>query len=244
MSPPERIEDLARTLAAEIAALPLIERVDALNRARLVLSEASPFRAEPVDCVQWVPAEQVAANDYNPNKVAPPEMRLLEHSIREDGYTQPIVAYRQKSGYTVVDGFHRNRVGKEASDIRERIHGHLPLALINEGRGETKDRMAATVRHNRARGVHAITPMAELVAQCYFNGWSNKRICKEFGMEKDEVLRLKQFTGIGTLFENRGFSSAWELETLIDRSEGRSDADTDEDPGELAEDEVEIGEIP
>lgn len=225
-----RVEELAAALAAEIAALPLADQVDALNSARKALHAVSPFQAEPVDCVQWVPAARVAANTYNPNKVAPPEMRLLEHSIREDGYTQPIVAFARGEDFEVVDGFHRNRVGKEAADIRDRIHGYLPLAVVNGDRTETKDRMAATIRHNRARGVHAIQPMAEIVAQLYFNGWSNKRICKELGMEKDEVLRLKQFTGIGTLFENREFSSAWDLERINDAGEQREAVELEDEP--------------
>lgn len=208
--------DLAlNKLCVALSELTLPNQIKALNKARLALHERSPFASEPVDCVQWVPADQVVANDYNPNKVAPPEMALLEHSIREDGYTQPIVAFRKSDSHIeVVDGFHRHRIGKESTDIQTRVLGHLPVAVINEGRTETKDRMAATIRHNRARGVHSIQPMAEIVAQLYFNGWSNKRIAKELGMDPDEVLRLKQFTGIGTLFENRSFSPAWEVDTV------------------------------
>lgn len=210
------VQMLAPVLDA-LRAMPEPERVEALNAIRLTLHEVSPFATEPVDCVQWVPAERLKANDYNPNSVAPPEMRLLEHSIRADGYTQPIVAFELEtengSGpqFEVVDGFHRNRVGRECADVRERVHGHLPIAVINPERGESKDRMAATIRHNRARGVHAVEPMAEIVSKMYFNGWSNKRIAAELGMDKDEVLRLKQITGLGSLFENRSFSSAWDL---------------------------------
>jgi ParB-like chromosome segregation protein Spo0J len=111
----------------------------------------------------------------------------------------------------VVDGFHRNRVGKECAEVKARVLGYLPITRINAERAEIKDRMAATIRHNRARGVHGIESMATIVAKMYFNGWSNKRICEELGMSKDEVLRLKQFTGLGNLFENRDFSRAWEL---------------------------------
>jgi len=199
-------------LVAALSELPESERIDEMNRVRLALSAVSPLRGEPVDCVLWVDSDLVVANEYNPNHVAPPEMKLLEHSIREDGYTQPIVAFEHDDGtYEVVDGFHRNRVGKECQDIAERVRGRLPLAVINDERTETKDRIAATIRHNRARGVHEIRPMAEIVAKLYFNGWSNRMIAKELGMDKDEVLRLKQFTGIGTLFENRDFSPAWDI---------------------------------
>jgi len=209
------IKKLTGQIIDELSSLSGEEQIDALNSIRLALHVVSPFRSEPVDCVLWVETEKLQANDYNPNTVAPPEMKLLEHSIREDGYTQPIVAFGLgEGGFEVIDGFHRYRVGVESKDISQRIHGHLPLAVVNQDRTETKDRMASTIRHNRARGKHAIQPMAELVAQMYFNGWSNKRICKELGMEKDEVLRLKQITGIGSLFENRDFSPAWDLKTL------------------------------
>lgn len=196
--------------------LPPDKRLDALNRVRRLLAEESPVRTEPVDCVQWIPADQVTANDYNPNRVAPPEMRLLEHSIREDGYTQPIVAFRRSDGRCeVVDGFHRYRIGKESGGIRERVLGRLPVSIINPDRAGSKNRIAATIRHNRARGVHGIEPMAKIVARLYLNGWSNMRISRELGMERDEVLRLKQFTGLGTLFEHRRYSKAWKLEDGI-----------------------------
>jgi ParB-like chromosome segregation protein Spo0J len=207
-----KILEITEKLIAELQLLGDDDRIDALNDVRCRLAAVSPMRGEPVDCVRWVPCDAVQANEYNPNHVAPPEMKLLEHSIREDGYTQPIVAFEHDDGsFEVVDGFHRNRVGKECGDIRERVRGRLPLAVINDDRTETKDRIAATIRHNRARGVHEIRPMAEIVARLYFNGWSNRMIAKELGMDKDEVLRLKQFTGIGTLFENRDFSPAWDI---------------------------------
>jgi len=199
---------LARKLADEIRKLPLEERIEALNATRRELSAASPHHAEPVDLVQWVPAADVVANDYNPNRVAPPEMRLLHLSIREDGYTQPIVVYHDKElgQYIVVDGFHRNRVGKEYPDIRERVRGYLPVVVIDK---DISGRMASTIRHNRARGTHQVQGMAELVAELHLKGWSDKKIGEQLGMERDEVLRLKQFTGLGDLFRNRRFSRAW-----------------------------------
>ena len=149
------------------------------------------------------------ANDYNPNKVAPPEMRLLELSIKQDGYTQPIVAYydKKQDKYIIVDGFHRHRVGKESKDVKERVKGYLPLVVIDK---PLKERIASTIRHNRARGTHEILPMAKIVEKLYFSGWSDKRIAEELGMEKDEILRLKQFTGLGSLFAGRKYSRAWE----------------------------------
>lgn len=204
--------ELVEQLMAELSHMPEEQKINALNAIKLRLHEVSPFRAEPVDCVIWVPAEQVQANDYNPNAVAPPEMRLLQHSIREDGYTQPIVGYfdDEEHVFEVVDGFHRNRVGKECADIKERVKGYLPVTVINKERQGRTDRIAATIRHNRARGKHAVTAMSDIVLELSRRNWSDKKIAKELGMEPDEVLRLKQITGLAELFADRDFSMAWE----------------------------------
>ena len=174
------------------------------------MHEISPFKDEPVDCVLWVEGEQVEANDYNPNAVAPPEMRLLELSISEDGYTQPIVAYGVNDYYEVVDGFHRNRVGKECKEVKERIHGYLPVTIINHDREDKSDRIASTIRHNRARGKHQVTAMSDIILELSRRNWSDQKIAKELGMEPDEVLRLKQITGLAELFADNDFSEAWE----------------------------------
>jgi len=197
-------------LIPRLAALPFPQLVVALNRVRRALHEVSPFRAEPVDCVEWVPAETVRANDYNPNTVAPPEMRLLELSVAADGYTQPVVTFREGDDRETVDGFHRGRVGRESKAVRERTRGYLPVVQINADRGTRSDRIAATVRHNRARGVHGVEAMAALVADLAKRGWNDDRISKELGMSADEVLRLKQTTGLAELFADREFSEAWE----------------------------------
>lgn len=204
--------ELAEQLMTELSHMPEEQKINALNAIKLRLHEVSPFRAEPVDCVIWVPAEQVQANDYNPNAVAPPEMRLLQHSIREDGYTQPIVGYfdDEEHVFEVVDGFHRNRVGKECADIKERVKGYLPVTVINKERQGRTDRIAATIRHNRARGKHAVTAMSDIVLELSRRNWSDKKIAKELGMDPDEVLRLKQITGLAELFADRDFSMAWE----------------------------------
>lgn len=201
---------LLTQLCEEIASLPEAEKIDALNKARQALHEISPFRGEPVDCVLWVPADQVEANDYNPNTVAPPEMKLLALSIGEDGYTQPIVAWGKNDYYEVVDGFHRNRVGKENKEVRERIHGYLPITLINHDREDKGDRIAATIRHNRARGKHQVGAMSDIVLELSRRNWSDQKIGRELGMEPDEVLRLKQITGLAELFSDAEFSKAWE----------------------------------
>jgi len=161
----------------------------------------------PVNNVQWIPIDKVFSNDYNPNKVAPPEMKLLEKSIREDGYTQPVVCFYDKKNdkYVIVDGFHRYRVCKENADIQESTGGCLPVVIIDK---PISNRMASTIRHNRARGTHQIGNMADLVSQLYLSGWSNKRIGEELGMDLDEINRLKQFKGLGILFKNYEFSKA------------------------------------
>lgn len=204
------IETQADSICAMIDSLPLDDKVAMLNMVRAKLHEISPFKNEPVDFVQWLPAETVRANDYNPNKVAPPEMRLLERSITEDGYTQPIVGCPVDDGIEVIDGFHRNKVGKTSKKVKERIYGYLPIVTIRPDRTDSKDRMAATIRHNRARGVHGVMPMADIVAELIRNGWQDDDIAKELGMDADEVLRFKQNLGLPDLFKNHTFSASWE----------------------------------
>lgn len=182
------------------------EKVQMLNFIRTSLSEISPFK-EPVDCLRWIKADAVQANEYNPNKVASPEMKLLYLSIKLDGYTQPIVAYRLENGkYEIVDGFHRNRVGKEYEDIKNRLHGYLPIVVIDKPLDE---RMGSTIRHNRARGTHQIKSMSEIVVDLSKEGWTDEEICEKLGMEMDEVLRLKQISGLKEAFANHDFSKSW-----------------------------------
>jgi ParB-like chromosome segregation protein Spo0J len=139
-------------------------------------------------------------------------MKLLEHSIREDGYTQPIVVWPQNGIYEVIDGFHRNRVGKEIEDIKSRVKNYLPVTIINPDREKRNDRVAATIRHNRARGKHSIDGMAEIIIDLKKRNWSNKKIGKELGMDPDEILRLSQITGLAEMFEDKEFSEAWEAD--------------------------------
>lgn len=195
---------------ARLADLPEQERIDAINSIRLALHQHSPLKAEPVDCVLWVRADEVQANDYNPNTVAPPEMELLRLSIEADGYTQPIVAFPEDDKKTVVDGFHRNRVGKECAAITERCKGRLPITIIKPDRSERNNLIAATIRHNRARGKHGIEAMSKIVLDLARRNWSQEKIAKELGMEPDEVLRLRQITGLAEMFADRDFSEAWD----------------------------------
>jgi ParB-like chromosome segregation protein Spo0J len=192
------------------------ERIDAINILRLALHSISPMRSEPVDCVLWVKADTVAANDYNPNSVAPPEMELLKISIGEDGYTQPIVTFKNGDTHEVVDGFHRHRVGKEDEKIQARIHGYLPIVVINQDRGDKADRIASTIRHNRARGKHKVDAMSDIVIDLRKRNWSDEKIARELGMEPDEVLRLAQITGLAEMFKDEDFSQAWEAEVIQD----------------------------
>lgn len=188
--------------------------VDAINEIKKELHKISPMRGEPVDCVLWVPFDSVVANDYNPNSVAPPEMKLLELSILADGYTQPIVTSKQENIREVVDGFHRNRVGKECEEVKKRVMGYLPVVTINEDRQDKGDRMAATIRHNRARGKHRVDAMSEIVMELKKRNWSDEKIGKNLGMDPDEVLRLAQITGLAEIFKDREFSQSWEAEAL------------------------------
>jgi len=208
------IVEQMQALCQQIAQLPEDEAVSVINEIKLALHEISPLREEPVDCVLWVPAEQVEGNIYNPNKVAPPEMKLLELSIKNDGYTQPIVVYSEGEGYTVVDGFHRHRVGKESKVVRKRVKGYLPVTTIRPDREGYSDRVAATIRHNRARGKHQVQAMSEIIQDLAKRNHSDEWIARELGMDADEVLRLKQISGLAEMFADRDFSEAWEIEAV------------------------------
>jgi ParB-like chromosome segregation protein Spo0J len=218
-------ESLRAAITEWLSGPDITVRVERLNALRLAVAEHSPFHAEPVDCVQWIPADSIQANDYNPNSVAPPEMELLRLSIMADGYTQPIVTHPEDGRWVVVDGFHRNRVGKECADVRGRVMGFLPVVQILEARSGESDRMAATIRHNRARGKHSVDGMSEIVLALKRRNWSDSKIGKELGMDADEVLRLAQITGLAEAFKDREFSLAWEAE--IAQAE-------DDDLGEVA----------
>lgn len=200
------IEDTILKLKNELNELNDDERLMYLNIIQTNLAEISPLE-EPICNVQWVKADKVVANEYNPNKVATPEMNLLYESIKSDGYTQPIVAYKKDDDtYEIVDGFHRNRVGKEHEDIHKRLRGYLPLTIINKPLDE---RMGSTIRHNRARGSHQIRSMSDIVLDLSNEGWTDEKISQKLGMEMDEVLRLKQITGLKEAFSNHQFSKSW-----------------------------------
>jgi ParB-like chromosome segregation protein Spo0J len=168
----------------------------------------------PVARVQWVPVEKVFANDYNPNAVALMEMQLLYVSIKHDGYTQPVVAVydEERDRFVIVDGFHRYSVMKRYRDIYELNHGLLPVVVLDK---PLNDRMASTIRHNRARGKHSIAGMSALVIEMLKNGWEDRRVCEELGLEKQELIRLKHITGYAKFFAGGGYSQAMETNTQI-----------------------------
>lgn len=207
------IEKIKKELS-HLESMNIDEKVDYINTIKKELHKYSPFNYEPVDCVLWVKNEEVFANDYNPNNVAPPEMKLLETSITEDGYTQPIVAWKNENIIEVVDGFHRNRVGKECKVVQERIHGYLPIVIINDKKLDKGDRISSTIRHNRARGKHKIEAMSDIVIELKRRNWSDEKISEQLGMDRDEVLRLTQITGLAEMFADREFSEAWEVDKL------------------------------
>lgn len=194
------------------------EKIKTINEIKKILHDISPLKNEPVDCVLWVKNEEVVANDYNPNKVAPPEMELLEISIINDGYTQPIVTWdnKEKNKIEVIDGFHRNRVGKESKIVNKRVMGYLPIVNIRTEQSNKNDRVASTIRHNRARGKHQIDAMSEIVIELKNRNWKNSRISKELGMDEEEVLRLCQISGLEDLFSDKDFSNAWVSDDSVD----------------------------
>ncbi len=190
---------------------PIDDQISVINDLRELIHKYSPFNQEPVDFVKWVKNDAVIANDYNPNKVAPPEMELLKLSILSDGYTQPIVTWPKKKEIEVIDGFHRHRVGKECEEVKERVIGYLPTVSIKKEREDRNDRIASTIRHNRARGKHQISSMSEIVIELKKRNWTTNKICKHLGMDEDEVLRLCQISGLTEVFADEDFSQAWDV---------------------------------
>ena len=189
------------------------DKVAFINEVREFLSNLCPIK-QPIDFVRWIPIEKVEPNDYNPNSVASIEMQLLYKSIEHDGYTQPIVTIYdpEKGKYIIVDGFHRYYVCKMNSDIREKNHGMLPIVVIDK---DINERMASTVRHNRARGEHSVDGMGSLVFSMFENGMTDAEICNELGMEPEEILKLKHITGFSKLFENAEYKQSWVTNKML-----------------------------
>ena len=193
--------------------------IDFLEEIKQFINGLSLLASQPVDRIQWVPIDMVQANDYNPNSVASTEMALLYTSIKHDGYTQPIVTIwdEKLNKFVIVDGFHRYFICKNNEDIAKRNYNRLPIVVIDK---DINDRMASTVRHNRARGAHSISGMSNMVFEMLHNGWSDSDICNELGMDGSELIRLKHITGFSKLFANAEYNKAWvtKRQILLEKS--------------------------
>tara|TARA_B110000285_G_C15045871_1_gene574284 strand:+ start:75 stop:728 length:654 start_codon:yes stop_codon:yes gene_type:complete len=190
------------------------EQILFFEKVKELIHEISPLKDQPVNRVLWVDINKVSPNDYNPNSVAKKEMGLLYTSILHDGYTQPIVTIYDevKEKYIIIDGFHRYFTCKSNKDILDRNKGRLPIVVLNK---DINDRMASTVRHNRARGMHSVTGMSSMVFSMLENGWEDVDICNELGMSVEELVKLKHITGFSKLFEDKEYSKAWETKNQI-----------------------------
>jgi ParB-like chromosome segregation protein Spo0J len=191
------------------------EKIEMLNYARAELHKVSPLKHHPVDFVRWEKSDNVEVNEYNPNAVAPPEMQLLYESILNDGYTMPIVSFKEEQHFKIVDGFHRRETERRNNDISESTLGYIPLSTIRNTQADTSNRMASTIRHNRARGSHNIELMSQIVSELVEMGKGDAWICKHVGMSVDELLRLKQITGLASLFQNKSFSDSWDAKEVL-----------------------------
>jgi hypothetical protein len=185
------------------------DKVEFINSLKEFIFKELSVIKQPIDFVRWIPIDKVEPNDYNPNSVAKVEMGLLYKSIKHDGYTQPIVTIydSEKDKYIIVDGFHRYFTCKTNKDIRERNMGYLPCVVIEK---DINERMAATVRHNRARGEHSVTGMGNMVFEMLQNGWTDEEICNHLGMEPEEILKLKHITGFSKLFNDVEYQKSWQ----------------------------------
>ncbi|MCL8616502.1 IbrB-like domain-containing protein [Proteus mirabilis] len=208
------IETIISVLKEYLAKLNDEQKIEALNKIKISLHQISPFKNEPTDCVLWIKQQQVIANDYNPNVMSPTEKRLLETSLVKDGYTQPVVVLpiqqskNKPSQWQVVDGYHRYLLSKKNS-LNKRINGYLPITILDVESHTMADQMAATIRHNRARGQHQVAAMSDIVRDLSRLGWNDQKIGDELGMSQDEVLLLKQISGLAELFSEHDFSEAW-----------------------------------
>ena len=205
------MKNIKDTLIKELSKGDVIKNIEDIKQ---LMHEISPLKSQPVNRIKWVPIDEVTPNDYNPNSVAKKEMGLLYTSIKHDGYTQPIVTIRDEEMkmYVIVDGFHRYYTAKTNPDILDRNKGYVPIVVIEK---DINDRMASTVRHNRARGMHSITGMSSMVFSMLENGWNDTDICNELGMGVEELIKLKHITGFSKLFKDAEYNKAWETKNQI-----------------------------
>jgi ParB-like nuclease domain len=212
-------------LFQELNTLETHECINTINEIKKLLHNHSPMKDHPIDLVLWEPIDSVKKNEYNPNSVAPTELKLLETSICEDGYTQPIVTWITDTGREIIDGFHRSKIARESAKVSETLHGYVPVTTVRDRQVNKSNRMASTIRHNRARGTHSVDAMSEIVLELKARNWKTARICKELGMEEDEVLRLCQISGLAGLFSDAEFSQAWESDSASNDDELTFEAD-------------------
>lgn len=208
------LEKISEDIQEDLKELTEDDKILYIEKLKANLNKLTTLSTQPVNQIRWVDIDKVQANDYNPNSVAKVEMGLLYTSIKHDGYTQPVVTIfdEKLDKYIIVDGFHRYFVCKSNKDILERNHGKLPIVVIDK---DINDRMASTVRHNRARGKHSVNGMSHMVFTMLENGWKDEDICNHLGMEADELLRLKHITGFSKLFEDAEYSKAWTTKSQI-----------------------------
>ena len=213
-------EPIKKSLKETLLKLKEEERLTFIQEVKELLYEHSPVKHNPVDNVIWVPIDEVEANNYNPNEVAEREMQLLYTSISHDGYTQPVVTIYddEKKKYVIIDGFHRYSVSRVKEDIMNENKGLLPVVVLNKN---INDRMASTIRHNRARGKHSIEGMSDIVLKMLNNGWSDEQICDELGLEAEELVRLKHITGFALLFKDREIGKSWVTTTQARTKESK-----------------------
>jgi ParB-like chromosome segregation protein Spo0J len=202
------------------------DKFEFINQLKELIYEISPEKENPVERVLWVPKEMVVANNYNPNSVAEKEMKLLYTSVREDGYTQPIVTIWDDNlrKYVIVDGFHRNLILRKYKDIDERCSGRLPIVVIDKS---IDNRMASTVRHNRARGSHSVDGMVNILYSMLKDGCSEKEICEKLGLEEKELVKMKYITGFAKVFKNYKYSQA--IDAIVDVNPLIEEHNEDED---------------
>jgi len=205
----ENIKSLISTL---LAGKNVSETIDIVNELRAFIHDYSPMKTEPCDFVRWVKAEDVSPNNYNPNSTAGKEMGLLYISIKEDGVTMPIVTIQDGEGFTIIDGFHRFFTCKSKEDLKERMNGYLPITVLNK---TLEERMAATVRHNRARGSHSVQGMSNLVFKMLEEGVPEEEICRKLGLDATELVKLKHITGYSKLYEGMEYGKSWTTDYQI-----------------------------
>lgn len=225
MKKPDVIALQVAETVKQLQGLSVADKIETINKIKILLNEVSPMKDHPIDLVLWVPLESVKKNEYNPNSVAPTELKLLETSISEDGYTQPIVTWVSDTGREIIDGFHRSKIAYESKKVAMTLNGYVPVTTVRDRQINKSNRMASTIRHNRARGTHSVDAMSEIVLELKSRNWKTARICKELGMEEDEVLRLCQISGLSGLFSDAEFTRAWESDTASNDSELTFEAD-------------------